>query len=173
MDTMLCNCNLKCLASATSNNFISFLYRYDQSSTKTPVRRVDSGPATDSQRFDSSNYKYPMSNVDVVLVNATQPIDQNMSRASAPAVTQSKSRRDLVSLSTGDELNSNYQSQHNYQNLAIKTSPQHLLMSQNYAQYGKGQPQPDDIPGKSPLYSNTPKGMELFCIKTLLSLMID
>lgn len=121
---------------------------------------MDSGPATDSQRFDSSTYKYPMSNVDVVLVNSTQPIDQNISRASAPAaVTQAKSRRDLVSLSTGDELNSNYQSQHNYQNLAIKTSPQHLHMSQNYAQYGKGQPQPhDDIPGKSPLYTNTPKG---------------
>lgn len=105
-----------------------------------------------------------MSNVDVVLVNSTQSTDQNISRASAPAaVSQSKSRRDLVSLSTGDELNSNYQSQHhNYQNLAIKTSPQHLITSQNYAQYGKGQQQCDDVSGKSPVYTNTPKGSKHF-----------
>lgn len=84
-----------------------------------------------------------------------------MSRASAPAaVTQPKSRRDLVSLSTGDELNSNYQSpHHNYQNLAIKTSPQHLITSQNYAQYGKAPPQTDDTSGKGPVYANTPKGL--------------
>lgn len=133
-------------------------YRYELS-TKTPVRRVDSGPATDSQRFDSSNYKYPMSNIDVVLVNSTQSPDQNMSRASAPAaVGQSKSRRDAVPLNTGDELNSNYQSQHhNYQNVAMKTSPQQLMTSQNYAHYGKGHG--DDLPGKMPVYTNTPKGL--------------
>lgn len=105
-----------------------------------------------------------MSNVDVVLINSTQSTDQNISRSSAPpAATQSKSRRDLVSLSTGDELNSNYQSQHhNYQNLAMKTSPQHSITSQNFAQYTKGQPQCDDLSGKSPVYANTPKGLQYF-----------
>lgn len=111
-----------------------------------------------------------MSNVDVVLVNSTQLTDQNVSRASAPAaVTQSKPRRDLVSLSTGDELNSNYQSQHhNYQNLAIKTSPQHPITSQNYAQYGKGQLQQcDDPSGKSAAYTATPKGKAAALLGTI------
>ncbi|XP_037024477.1 unconventional myosin-IXa-like isoform X2 [Bradysia coprophila] len=140
--------------------------RYDQSA-KTPVRRVDSGPAADSLRFDSSAYKYPMSNVDVVLVNTAQSSDQNKSRASAPATaTPSKSRRDLVSLSTGDELNSNYQ-HHNYQNLAMKTSPQHSASSQNYAQFGKGHPPSDDVSGKIPAYTNTPKGKAAALLGTI------
>lgn len=98
----------------------------------------------------------------MVLVNTTQSTDPNKSRASAPAaVNQSKSRRDLVSLSTGDELNSNYQ-HHNYQNMAMKTSPQHLVSSQNYAQFGKGHPHSDDVSGKISAYMNTPKGWKRF-----------
>lgn len=111
------------------------LKRFDV--TKTPIRRVDSGPARREMRFDSNNgvRPTPATDVEIVFVNST--VSQQVStiapsiRSGGPYNQQYSldtlpQRRDIVSRSLNDECQ-------NYQPPIVYHQPHHQIQSDNLA----------------------------------------
>lgn len=154
---------------------MNFLFNFRFDVTKTPVRRVDSGPARREMRFDSNNgvvigapRPTPATNVEIVFVNSgiEQPLPGTMRNQYNQQYNPETlpQRRDIICRSVGDDYNANYQPViGGYQNVLF--SGQSSLPTQPHPP--QQQQFPNEFLTKTTTIASSPKGKAAALLGTI------